>query len=88
MKILQMQFICMQKEFWNKKIGECHDLYLKSDTLLLAVFENFWNICLKIHELDLVKFSSAPGIFLQKVTLQIGLNKFLWLKKLKIPSHG
>ena len=26
--------------------------------------------------------------FLQKVTLEIGLNKFLWLKKLKILCHG
>ena len=37
------------KDFEIKKIRECHDLYVQSDTLLLAdVFENFRNICLKI----------------------------------------
>ena len=38
-------------------------MYLKSDTLLLAdVCENFRKMCLKIYELDPVKFFSAPGI--------------------------
>ena len=46
-----------------KNQGEFHDLYLKSDVLLLAdVFENFRKMCLKIYELDLVKFSSSPGL--------------------------
>ena len=41
------------KDFEVKKLGEYHDLYLKSDPLLLAeVFENFWKIFLKIYELD------------------------------------
>ena len=44
-------------------MGEYHDLYVQTDTLLLAnVFENFTNMCLKIYELDLVKFLSAPGL--------------------------
>ena len=51
------------KGFETKDLGEYHDLYLKSDTLLLAdVFENFRKICLEIYQLDLVKFLSAIGL--------------------------
>ena len=50
-------------DFQIKKIGEYHDLYVQSDTLLLAdVFENFRNMCLKMYELDPAKFLSAPGL--------------------------
>ena len=51
------------KDFERKNLGEYHDLYLKSDTLLLAdVFENFRKMCLKSYELDPAKFLSAPGV--------------------------
>ena len=51
------------KEFEIKNLGEYHDLYVQSDTLMLAdVFENFRNMCLKIYKLDLAKFLSAPGL--------------------------
>ena len=51
------------KEFEIKNLGEYHDLYVQSDTLMLAdVFENFRNMCLKIYELDPAKFLSAPGL--------------------------
>ena len=51
------------KDFETKNLGEYHDLYVQSDTLLLAdVFENFQNLCLEIYELDPAKFLSAPGL--------------------------
>ena len=49
--------------FKTKNLGEYHDLYVQSDTLLLAdIFENFRNMCLNIYELDPVYFVSAPGL--------------------------
>ena len=49
--------------FKIKHLGEYHDLYVQSDTLLLAnVYEKFRNMCLDIYELDLVYFVSAPGL--------------------------
>ena len=46
-----------------KNRGEYHDLYVQSDTLLLAdVFENFRNKCIEIYELDPAHFLSAPGL--------------------------
>ena len=49
--------------FEIKNLGEYHDLYVQSDTLLLAdIFENFRNMCLNIYELDPVYFVSAPGL--------------------------
>ena len=41
------------KYFEIKHLREYHDLYVQSDTLLLAnVFENFKNMCLEIYDLD------------------------------------
>ena len=48
--------------FGIKNLGEYHDLYGQSDTLLLAdVFENFREKFIEIYELDPVHFLSAPG---------------------------
>ena len=48
------------KDFEIKNLGEYHDFYVQSDTLLLAdVFENFRNMCLEIYELYPAKFLSA-----------------------------
>ena len=61
-KVLQIQITIMQKEFAKtlKIFGEYHDLYLKSDTLLLVdVSENFRKMCLEIYELDPARFISA-----------------------------
>ena len=49
------------KVFKLKNLGDYHDLYLQSDTLLLVdVFENFRNKCIKLYELDPAHFLSAP----------------------------
>ena len=51
------------KNLNNKNPGDYHDLYVQSDTLLLAdVFENFRNKCIEIYELDPAHFLSAPGL--------------------------
>ena len=51
------------KDFEIKNLGEYHDLYVQSNTLLLAdVFENFINTCINIYGLDSAKFLTAPGL--------------------------
>ena len=45
------------KSLNNKNLGDYHDLYVESDTLLLAdVFENFRYMYIKIYELDPAHF--------------------------------
>ena len=44
-------------------MGSYHDLYLRTDVLLLSdVFENFRNICLKAYHLDPAHFFTSPGL--------------------------
>ena len=46
-----------------KTIKDYHDLYLKSDVLLLAdVFENFRKTCLKHYNLDPAHYYTSPGL--------------------------
>ena len=46
-----------------KTIRDYHDLYLKSDVLLLAdVFENFRKTCLKHYNLDPAHYYTSPGL--------------------------
>ena len=50
-------------KFKLNNLGDYNDLYVQSDTLLLAdVFENFRDICLKEYELDPAHFLSLPGL--------------------------
>ena len=49
--------------FKVKNLDEYLDLYVQSDTLLLAdVFENFRDKCIDMYELDPAHFLSAPGL--------------------------
>ena len=51
------------KKFNINNMGEYHDLYVRSDTLLLAdIFENFRQSCLENYELDPAHFVSLPGL--------------------------
>ena len=62
------------KEFNNKNLGDYRDLYVQSNTLLLAdIFENFRNECIEIYELDLAHFLSAPGLAWQACLKKTGV---------------
>ena len=89
-----MQIAHTQKDFlkiFKKKLGEYHDLYVQSNTLLLAdTFENFKNMCLKTHEIDPEKSLSAPRLAWQaalrkpkvKLDLLTYINMLLMVEKL------
>ena len=51
------------EELKLKNLADYHDLYVQSDTLLLAdVIENFRNKCIDIYEIDPAHFLSAPRL--------------------------
>ena len=51
------------KIFKLENLADYHDLYVQSDTLLLAdVFENFRDMCIKEYELGPAHFLSLPGL--------------------------
>ena len=51
------------QRFELENLGDYHDLYMQSDTLLLAdVFENFRDMCIKEYKLDPGHFLSLPGL--------------------------
>ena len=44
-------------------LGDYHDLYVQSDTLLLAgIFDNFRDKCIEKYKLDPSYFLSASGL--------------------------
>ena len=51
------------KVFEMKHLGVYHDLYLKTDVLLLCdVFEKFISVCLRDYNLDPTHYYSSPGL--------------------------
>ena len=61
--VFLMKIINMQK-FWNvfeiKSMRQYHDLYIKSDVLILAdIFENFRNVCRKNYGLDPARYYTS-----------------------------
>ena len=65
-KISEEDYIHAQKvwkTFKMKTMRDYHNLYLKSDVLLLSdVFENFRDVCLDNYRLDPMFYYTAPGL--------------------------
>ena len=66
------------KVFEINNLGEYHDLYVQTDTLLLLdVFEKFRDKCIEIYELNPSYFYSAPGlagkVFLKETEVKLEL---------------
>ena len=62
------------EKFKLKNLGDYHDLYVQSDTLLLAyVFENFRNKCIEIYILDPAHILSAPRLAWQACLKNLGV---------------
>ena len=66
------------KKFDLNNLGDYHDLYVRSNTLLLAdIFENFRHACLNNYELDPAHFVSLPGLAwlacLKKINVELEL---------------
>ena len=64
----------MLKVFKIKNLGEYHDLYLKTDILLLCdVFEKFIKTCLGYYCLDPSHYFSSPGLSLDAKLKMTGI---------------
>ena len=61
--------------FEIRNLGEYHDLYVQTDTLLLAdVYEKFREKCIEIYGLDPSHFLSAPGLAWQACLKKTNVN--------------
>ena len=60
--------------FDMKNLGEYHDLYLKTDVILLSnVFESFRNTCLNHYKLDPAHFYTSPELAWQACLTKTGV---------------
>ena len=67
------------QKIWNtfkiQDLGVYHDLYVKTDVLLLAdVFENFRRMCHDKYGLDPVRYASTPNLAWQACLKQTSVN--------------
>ena len=70
------------KGFKLENLGDYHDLYVQSDTLLLAdVFENFRDMCIKEYELDPAHVLSLPGLAWQACLKKLMIEEGMLLMK-------
>ena len=74
------------QKVWNtfkmKTMGEYHDLYLKSDILLLAdVFENFRRTCLQYYKLDPCHYFTSPGLSWDAMLKMTHIDMFQFIEK-------
>ena len=76
------------KEFHIQNLGEYHNLYLRTDVILLAnVFEEFRNTCVKHYGLDPANFYTSPGLAwkacLKKTGIKVQMKCFFLFPNLK-----
>ena len=82
------------RKVWNtfilRNMGQYHDLYLKSDLLLLSdVFESFRKMCLEYYKLDPCWYFSSPGLSWDamlkmtkiKLELMVDIDMFIFIEK-------
>ena len=78
------------QKFQCKNLGDYHDLYLKTDVMLLAdVFEKYRSTCIKQYKLDPAHYYTSPGLswdaLLKKTKIELQLltdyDKYLFIEK-------
>ena len=79
--------------FKLENLGDYHDLYVQSDTLLLAdVFNNFRDMCIKEYELDPAHFLSLPGLAwqacLKKTSIELEFTDYDMLQMVEEGIRG
>ena len=70
-------------------MAEYHDLYLKSDVLLLAdVFENFRKTCMQYYKLDPCHYFTSPGLSWDAMLKMTDIKLELIIDVFQFPEKG